>query len=111
MIHRIVSDSRRVTPGAAFFAYPGEAADGRRHIPDALAQGASAVVWEAEGFDWDPAWGVPNVGVNMRVAGSVGPVPYDSTGWATFSYLDVTMIIDTSLSGGKLRRKFTFHRL
>lgn len=45
---------------------------------------------------------VPNVGVNMRVAGSVGPVPYDSTGWATFSYLDVTMIIDTSLSGGKL---------
>ncbi len=63
MIHRIVSDSRRVTPGAAFFAYPGEAADGRRHIPDALAQGASAVVWEAEGFDWDPAWGVPNVGV------------------------------------------------
>ena len=63
MIDTIVSDSRRVAPGAAFFAYPGEAADGRRHIPDALARGASAVVWESEGFTWDPAWGVPNVGV------------------------------------------------
>ncbi|MDB4939045.1 MAG: hypothetical protein JWP87_6017, partial [Labilithrix sp.] len=45
---------------------------------------------------------VPNVGVNMHVHGKVGPIPYDTTGWATFSYLDVTMIIDTSLSGGKL---------
>ena len=63
MIERIVSDSRRVAPGAAFFAYPGEAADGRRHIPDALARGASAVVWENEGFEWDPAWVIPNVGV------------------------------------------------
>lgn len=45
---------------------------------------------------------VPNVGVNMRVWGDVGPIPYDTTGWATFSYLDVTMIIDTSIVGGKL---------
>ncbi|MBX3216004.1 MAG: hypothetical protein KF850_28450 [Labilithrix sp.] len=46
---------------------------------------------------------VPNVGVNMRVWGDVGPVPYNTTGWATFSYLDVTLTIDTSISGGKLR--------
>lgn len=46
---------------------------------------------------------VPNVGVNLRVQGDVGPVPYDTTGWATFAYLDVSMIVDTSLSGGKLR--------
>ena len=45
---------------------------------------------------------VPNVGVNLRVWGDAGPIPYDTTGWATFSYLDVTMTIDTSLSGGKL---------
>ncbi len=63
MIETIVSDSRRVVPGAAFFAYPGEAADGRRHIPDALARGAAAVVWESEGFDWDPSWRVPQTGV------------------------------------------------
>jgi hypothetical protein len=46
---------------------------------------------------------VPNVGVNLRVHGAVGPIPYDTTGWVTFSYLDVTMIIDTSLSAGRLR--------
>ncbi len=63
MIDRIVSDSRRVTPGAAFFAYPGEAADGRRHIPDAVARGAAAVIWETEGFAWDPSWPVPQTGV------------------------------------------------
>ena len=63
MIERLVSDSRRVEPGFAFFAYPGEASDGRRHIPDALARGAAAVVWEAEGFGWDSAWNVPNVPV------------------------------------------------
>ena len=63
MIERIVSDSRRVAPGVAFFAYPGEAADGRRHIADAVAKGASAVIWEAEDFTWEPAWQVPNVGV------------------------------------------------
>jgi hypothetical protein len=44
---------------------------------------------------------VPNVGVNLHVHGDVGPVGYDTSGWATFSYLDVTMTLDTALSGGK----------
>ena len=63
MIERLVSDSRRSAPGAAFFAYPGEAADGRRFIADAISRGAPAVVWESEGFVWNPAWQVPNAGV------------------------------------------------
>ncbi|MEO8203513.1 MAG: UDP-N-acetylmuramoyl-L-alanyl-D-glutamate--2,6-diaminopimelate ligase [Betaproteobacteria bacterium] len=73
MIDRIASDSRRVAPGVAFFAYPGEAADGRGHIPDALARGAAAVVWESADFAWDAAWGVPNVGVSglKRQAGAL----------------------------------------
>ena len=29
MIERLTSDSRRCAPGVAFFAYPGETADGR----------------------------------------------------------------------------------
>lgn len=75
MIDRIVSDSRRVGPGAAFFAYPGEVADGRRHIPDALARGASAVVWESEGFEWDAAWAVPNIGVR-NLKQQAGPLAH-----------------------------------
>jgi len=63
MIQRLAADSRRCAPGVAFFAYPGERADGRRYIPDAIALGAAAVLWEAEGFAWNPAWRVPNAGV------------------------------------------------
>lgn len=40
----IAYDSRRVKPGYAFFAVPGMKEDGRRYIPQALANGASAVI-------------------------------------------------------------------
>ena len=40
MIERLSSDSRRCAPGVAFLAYPGEKADGRAHIGDALGRGA-----------------------------------------------------------------------
>jgi UDP-N-acetylmuramoyl-L-alanyl-D-glutamate--2,6-diaminopimelate ligase len=63
MIARLTSDSRRCAPGTAFFAYPGEKADGRAFIADALARGASAVLWDAQGFSWSDAWRVPNVPV------------------------------------------------
>jgi UDP-N-acetylmuramoyl-L-alanyl-D-glutamate--2,6-diaminopimelate ligase len=63
MIERLAADSRRAGPGVAFFAWPGERADGRRHIADAIGRGAVAVLWEAEGFDWRAEWRVPNAGV------------------------------------------------
>ena len=63
MIQKLSSDSRRCAPGVAFLAYPGEAADGRRHIPDAIARGAAAVLWERHGFAWDSSWKIPNAPV------------------------------------------------
>src|SRR4051812_44829368 len=63
VIERLSADSRRCAPGCAFFAYPGEKADGRDFIGDAVARGAAAVLWEAEGFAWSRAWRVPNVAV------------------------------------------------
>ena len=65
MIERLTADSRRCAPGSAFFAYPGEKADGRRYIGDAIARGASAVLWEAQDFAWPAAWRVPNVAVSQ----------------------------------------------
>ena len=63
MIERLSSDSRRCAPGVAFFAYPGEKADGRAHIGEAASRGAAAVLWEEEGFEWRAEWRVPNVAV------------------------------------------------
>lgn len=56
----ITADSRQVVPGALFLAYPGESADGRAYIADAINNGASAILWEPEGFVWDENWQVEN---------------------------------------------------
>ena len=63
MIETLSSDSRRCAPGVAFLAYPGEKQDGRAHIGEAIRRGASAVLWEANGFSWRHEWRVPNVAV------------------------------------------------
>ena len=65
MIERLSSDSRRCAPGVAFLAYPGEKADGRKHIGDAVARGASAILWEQEGFQWRSDWNLPNAPVSQ----------------------------------------------
>jgi hypothetical protein len=60
---RVTADSRQVRAGDAFAAYPGQVSDGRAFIPDAIARGAGAVLWEALSFHWDAAWRVSNVAV------------------------------------------------
>ena len=56
-------DSRKTKPGDLFLAYPGQRADGRAHIAQAIAAGAIAVLWDSRGFVWDASWRVPNLGV------------------------------------------------
>ncbi|MEW6589823.1 MAG: UDP-N-acetylmuramoyl-L-alanyl-D-glutamate--2,6-diaminopimelate ligase [Pseudomonadota bacterium] len=62
-VQALSSDSRRAGPGTVFAAYPGETRDGRDFIPQAVAQRADGVLWEADHYQWDPALGVPNAGV------------------------------------------------
>ncbi|MFY9259636.1 MAG: UDP-N-acetylmuramoyl-L-alanyl-D-glutamate--2,6-diaminopimelate ligase [Gallionella sp.] len=62
-VTRLVTDSRMVQAGDTFLAYVGEHHDGRQFIAQALAQGASAVIWEARGFSWHTEWQVPNLAV------------------------------------------------
>jgi UDP-N-acetylmuramoyl-L-alanyl-D-glutamate--2,6-diaminopimelate ligase len=63
-VTRLVTDSRAVRQGDTFIAYPGEKTDGRQFIAQAIAQGASAVIWEAQHFAWNDGWKVPNLAVS-----------------------------------------------
>lgn len=60
---KLTADSRKVDAETLFMAYPGERLDGRDFIAQAVAKGAAAVLWEREGFAWNPSWQVPNAGV------------------------------------------------
>jgi len=77
---RITADSRRVEPGVAFAAYPGTHADGRKFVPEAIASGATAVLWESAGFAWDRGWQVPHLpveGLQQRL-GAIADFIYGS---------------------------------
>ena len=49
------ADSRCIANGDVFFAYPGDAADGRRFIADAIERGAAAVICEQSAYKIDAA--------------------------------------------------------
>jgi UDP-N-acetylmuramyl tripeptide synthase len=63
-ITRITSDSRNVRRGDAFAAYRGTHRDGRRFIADAISRGAGAILWDAEGFNWNREWKLPHLPVD-----------------------------------------------
>ena len=76
----LASDSRRLKAGDVFFAYPGEAGDGRAFIAQAIAQGALAVVYDdGAGFAWDSAWSVPHLAVT-DLKKNAGPIAHACNG-------------------------------
>jgi UDP-N-acetylmuramoyl-L-alanyl-D-glutamate--2,6-diaminopimelate ligase len=72
---RLTSDSRRVRRGDVFFAYPGEAADGRKFIAAAIENGAAAVVYEERDFAWPAELTLPHLAVADLKAGA-GPIAH-----------------------------------
>ncbi len=59
-VRDISLDSRRVAPGSLFLACAGRRSHGLAHLPEALARGAAAVLWE-------PAPGIARPGVPAGV--------------------------------------------
>jgi UDP-N-acetylmuramoyl-L-alanyl-D-glutamate--2,6-diaminopimelate ligase len=55
----LASDSRRIKLGDVFFAYPGDAGDGRSFIEGAIEQGAALILLDPAGFTWNDKWAVP----------------------------------------------------
>lgn len=78
-ITNLVTDSRQVSPGDTFLAYVGEKSDGRAFIPQAIAAGANAVVWESQNFSWNSEWTVPELAVSelKSKAGLIADHVYD----------------------------------
>lgn len=76
---QLSSDSRTVADGDVFFAYPGDDADGRTFIAHAIQKGARAVVYDADGFNWDDTWTVPHLAVAglKKNAGPIASAYYD----------------------------------
>ena len=60
----VVTDSRLIKPGDTFLAYAGETSDGRKFIPQAIAAGANAILWDPNGFTWNPAWQIPELAID-----------------------------------------------
>jgi UDP-N-acetylmuramoyl-L-alanyl-D-glutamate--2,6-diaminopimelate ligase len=78
-IDNLSTDSRMIKPGDAFLAYAGAKQDSRKFIPQAIAAGAKAIIWESGGFEWNPRWKVPNLSVpDLRAkAGMIADHVYD----------------------------------
>ncbi|HEY8101496.1 MAG TPA: UDP-N-acetylmuramoyl-L-alanyl-D-glutamate--2,6-diaminopimelate ligase [Burkholderiaceae bacterium] len=77
-IAQLSSDSRSIKLGDIFFAYPGDAADGRSYIDAAIENGAKAIVYEAQGFTWNAALKVPHLAVTdlQKHAGEIAGAYY-----------------------------------
>ena len=76
---RLNADSRAVLPGDAFFAYPGERADGRAYVSQALARGAGALLVETLPAHTAADWDVPHRQVNdlKRLCGRIADAFHD----------------------------------
>ena len=57
----IYSDSRRVTPGSAFFALPGMRTNGNEHLQEAVRRGAKVVVTDSDEIE------IPGGAVRVKV--------------------------------------------
>lgn len=77
-VRRLAVDSRAVRQGDTFVAYPGESRDGRDYIAQAIAGGATSVLWDSNGYAWNPRWRVPNLGIAQlrRQAGVIASEVY-----------------------------------
>jgi len=84
---QLASDSRRISQGDVFFAYPGDAGDGRSFIENAIERGAALVVLDPAGFSWNPDWQVPYLTVEKlkQQAGVIAHAFYNQPDSAMFT--------------------------
>jgi UDP-N-acetylmuramoyl-L-alanyl-D-glutamate--2,6-diaminopimelate ligase len=74
----LTSDSRSVRDGDVFVAYPGDEADGRTYIADAIERGARAILYETDSHATGAEWDVPHFGIKdlKQHAGEIAAAYY-----------------------------------
>ena len=92
---RLVGDSRRVTPGDAFVAWPGHATDARLHVSDAFAAGAVATLVEADGVEAFAFADEPRLAVMRGLKSAAGDIASSFLGRPS-AKLDVVAITGTN---------------
>ena len=78
-VKNLVTDSRQIKPGDTFLAYAGDITDGRKFIPQAIAAGANAVLWDPQNFTWNHEWRIPALAIDelKAKAGLIASHVYD----------------------------------
>lgn len=80
-INALAIDSREVSQGCLFFAYPGSSADGRDYILQAQQAGAAAIVFEASDYELPDNISIPAFAVT-KLQAKVGEVAHEFFGRA-----------------------------
>lgn len=90
------ADSRQLNQGEVFLAFPGVQGDGRNYIASAIQQGASAIVWDKEQFEWNTEWQVANAACD-QLGLQVGLIAAHAYGYPS----DKMQVIGVTGSNGK----------
>ncbi len=88
------TDSRLVAPGDGFIAWPGAATDGRAHVADALARGATACLVEQAGVEAFALQG-EHIAALQGLKAATGPIAAEWFGHPT-DRLDVLAVTGTN---------------
>ncbi len=88
------TDSRLVAPGDGFIAWPGAATDGRAHVGEALARGATACLVEQEGIELY-GFVIPQVAALRGLKAALGLIAAEWFGLPTHR-LDVLAVTGTN---------------
>ncbi len=113
-ITRITSDSRQVEPGTLFVAYRGVNLDSHRFIPNAIANGAAAIVCETANGEWankEASLAMRHSPIQIIVPDGRAAVAYLAAAWHNFPAHHLQMVGITGTDGKTTTTNFLYNML
>lgn len=91
----LCANSRQLASGDVFIALLTRHGDGRQYIAQAIERGARAIVYEADGFDWQPEWQL----AHLPVSGLSGLAAELAAAWYQHPGADMLNVAVTGTNG------------